>query len=47
VGRGAAAGRVELVERAGGDPQDLAAAELVPHLVERIGCQRQGLLPPC
>ena len=44
VGRGAAEGQVELVERAGGAAQALAADGLVPQLVERISRQRQGLL---
>ena len=44
VGRGAVEGQVELVERAGGAAQALAADGLVPQLVERISRQRQGLL---
>jgi len=44
VGRGAGEGQVELVERAGAGQQQLAAAAVVPLLVERIAGQRQGLL---
>ncbi len=44
VGRGAAEGKVELVERAGGAPQELAADALVPELLGQIQGQRQGLL---
>jgi len=43
VGRGAADGRVELVERAGGASWDLAAAELPARLVPTIVAARGGL----
>ncbi len=43
VGRGAAAGRVELVERAGRASEELEAALLVSALVPRIVRGRQGL----
>ncbi len=43
VGRGAAEGRVELVQRAGGPQQELAAEALIPQLLERIGAGRLGL----
>ncbi|MEB3169680.1 MAG: proline--tRNA ligase [Synechococcaceae cyanobacterium] len=46
VGRGAAEGRVELVDRAGRcDRQELPAAAVVALLAERIPTQRQGLQP--
>ncbi|MCP9928123.1 proline--tRNA ligase [Cyanobium sp. CH-040] len=44
VGRGAAEGRVELVERAGEGSLDLPADALVDHLLPRIRRQRRGLL---
>jgi prolyl-tRNA synthetase len=44
VGRGAADGQVELVERAGGAKRDLAAAELLATLQPTIEAARQGLL---
>ena len=44
VGRGAAEGQVELVERAGGAKRDLAAAELQASLVPTVQAARQGLL---
>jgi prolyl-tRNA synthetase len=44
VGRGAAEGMVELVDRQGGEAEGLAAAELVERLLPRIAAQRQGLL---
>jgi prolyl-tRNA synthetase len=43
VGRGAAEGVVELAERAGGERQEGAAANLVQFLLERLEQQRQGL----
>jgi len=43
VGRGAGEGRVELVQRAGGPQQELAAEALIPQLLERIGAGRLGL----
>jgi prolyl-tRNA synthetase len=36
VGRGAANGQIELVARLGGEKLDLAAADLLPHLMQRI-----------
>jgi prolyl-tRNA synthetase len=45
VGRGAAAGRVELVERDGGGPREMEAAAAVALLLERLPAQRRGLLP--
>ena len=42
VGRGAADGVVELVERAGGHKQEGAPQALVPHLLERLQQQRLG-----
>ena len=36
VGRGAANGQIELVSRLGGEKLDLAAADLLPHLMQRI-----------
>jgi len=44
VGRGAAEGQVELVQRAGGERQDLAVADLQPLLLEWLARERQGLL---
>ncbi|CAK6691915.1 proline--tRNA ligase [Synechococcus sp. CCY9201] len=46
VGRGAADGQVELVERASGDKQDLSADELLAELLPRIQAGRQGLRNP-
>ena len=43
VGRGAAEGQVELVERAGGAKRDLAATDLLAALVPAIEAARQGL----
>jgi prolyl-tRNA synthetase len=43
VGRGAAEGQVELVQRAGGERRDLAVAELQPLLLEQLAAERQGL----
>ncbi|MFM2079967.1 MAG: hypothetical protein RLZZ219_649 [Cyanobacteriota bacterium] len=43
VGRGAADGQVELVQRAGGLRQELPAADLLSVLVPRIGAERSGL----
>ncbi|MFY8148713.1 MAG: proline--tRNA ligase [Prochlorococcaceae cyanobacterium] len=43
VGRGAAEGQVELVERAGGEHRDLAAGNLVSTLVPLIEAGRRGL----
>ncbi len=45
VGRGAAAGLVELVERASGDKRELPAHGLLAELLPRLETQRQGLLP--
>lgn len=44
VGRGAAEGRVELVDRQGGPPRELAADTLVNQLVPEVLKQRLGLL---
>jgi len=44
VGRGAAEGVVELVDRQGGEAEGVAAAELLERLLPRIAQQRQGLL---
>ncbi len=44
VGRGAAEGQVELVQRAGGLKQDLAATALLPLVLEQLQRERQGLL---
>jgi prolyl-tRNA synthetase len=44
VGRGAAAGEVEVVCRHGGDPLTLAAAVAADWLRERVGRERSGLL---
>jgi prolyl-tRNA synthetase len=46
VGRGAADGQVELVQRAGSQKRDLAAAELTESLVAAIHSERNGLLQP-
>jgi prolyl-tRNA synthetase len=43
VGRGAADGQVELVQRAGGVKRDLAATELLSTLVPTIEAERRGL----
>ena len=43
VGRGAASGQVELVERAGGATEELAADAAVARLLTRLAVQRQGL----
>ena len=43
VGRGAADGQVELVQRAGGAKRDLAANELLDGLVPTIRAERRGL----
>jgi len=39
VGRGAANGQIELVARLGGEKLDLAAADLLPHLMQRIAAE--------
>ena len=44
VGRGAADGQVELVQRAGGARRDLAVADLQPLLLEQLAVERRGLL---
>ena len=44
VGRGAAQGQIELVERQGGNKHDLAAAELLATLLPQLQQQRRGLL---
>jgi prolyl-tRNA synthetase len=44
VGRGAAAGVVELVERSSGDKRELPASELLATLLPSLESQRQGLL---
>ncbi len=44
VGRGAAEGRVELVERSGAGSQELPADGLLAHLLPRLERQRRGLL---
>jgi prolyl-tRNA synthetase len=44
VGRGAATGMVELVDRRGGGPQELKAADLLDRLLPEIRQQRRGLL---
>jgi prolyl-tRNA synthetase len=46
VGRGAAEGQVELVERAAGAKRDLAASQLLSTLLPAIDAGRQGLLAP-
>ena len=43
VGRGAASGQVELVERFSGDKQEGPHQELVAQLLETLKRQRQGL----
>ena len=43
VGRGAADGQVELVQRAGGRKQDLAATALLEQLLPQIEAERSGL----
>jgi prolyl-tRNA synthetase len=43
VGRAAAEGRVEVVERGGTETQELPAAAVLPHLAERLAVQRRGL----
>ena len=43
VGRGAAEGRIELVDRHTGAGEDLQANELLNHLLPRIRAQRRGL----
>jgi prolyl-tRNA synthetase len=43
VGRGAAEGQVELVDRGGGDPETVGADALLDLLLPRIERQRQGL----
>jgi prolyl-tRNA synthetase len=45
VGRGAAAGEVELVQRAGSRRQDLTAAQLLPQLLPQLDAERRGLVP--
>jgi prolyl-tRNA synthetase len=44
VGRGAATGQIELVERQGSQRQDLAAADLLAVLLPRLAQGRRGLL---
>ncbi|WP_094559914.1 proline--tRNA ligase [Synechococcus sp. 8F6] len=44
VGRGAATGLVELVERTSGDKRELPASELLAALLPSLESQRQGLL---
>ena len=44
VGRGAATGMVELVERATGEKRELLATELQDALLERLVAERAGLL---
>jgi prolyl-tRNA synthetase len=44
VGRGAAEGQVELVQRSGGHKQDLPAADLLQQLLPTIQAERRGLL---
>ena len=43
VGRGAADGQVELVQRAGGRKQDLAGTALLEQLLPQIEAERSGL----
>jgi prolyl-tRNA synthetase len=43
VGRAAAEGRVELVDRQGGEPETMAAKTVLALLLPRIELQRQGL----
>jgi prolyl-tRNA synthetase len=45
VGRGAASGHVEVVERRGSASRECPAAEVVPWLRERVISERLGLLP--
>ena len=45
VGRGAADGEVELVQRAGSRRQDLTAAQLLPQLLPQLDAERRGLVP--
>jgi len=44
VGRGAAEGMVELVQRAGGERTDLAAAAVLPQLQAQLERERAGLV---
>ena len=44
VGRGAADGMVELVQRAGGERTDLAAAAVLPQLQAQLERERAGLV---
>ena len=44
VGRGAASGQIELVERQSNQRQDLASADLLPLLLPRVVQERRGLL---
>jgi len=46
VGRGAATGMVELVDRRGGEPRELEASHLLDLLLPEIERQRRGLLEP-
>ena len=46
VGRGAATGRIELVDRRGGEPRELEASYLLDQLLPEIERQRRGLLEP-
>ncbi len=45
VGRGAASGRVELVSRLDGEPQDLSADDLLPQVMQRLTAPSQGANP--
>ena len=45
VGRGAASGQVELVSRLDGKPEDLAADDLLPRLMQRLADPRSGSTP--
>jgi prolyl-tRNA synthetase len=45
VGRGAASGQVELVSRLDGKPEDLAADDLLPRLMQRLAEPRSGSTP--
>jgi prolyl-tRNA synthetase len=45
VGRGAASGQVELVSRLDGKPEDLAADDLLPRLMQRMAEPRSGSPP--
>jgi prolyl-tRNA synthetase len=47
VGRGAASGLVELVQRAGGAKQELEASALLSTLVPTIARERAGLAGAC